>query len=134
MNENRTVRPGWRPTLNRRRAIWGALPLLATIVGACTGARNAGGGANSTPPAHVVTAGDTILIAHPALDQWPEQFRQAAPDVQEGYRYAVASQDILKYIPCYCGCVNQGYTSNRDCYVRESRPDGSVVLDPMSFG
>ena len=77
---------------------------------------------------------DTALIARPALNQWPKEFMAASPEVQGAYRFAIANPDVLKYIPCFCGCVNQGMTSNHDCYVRESRPDGSVVLDPMSFG
>jgi hypothetical protein len=74
------------------------------------------------------------LIARPALNQWPKQFWDAAPEVQGAYRFAVANPDVLKYIPCFCGCVNQGMTSNHDCYVKESRADGTVILDPMSFG
>jgi hypothetical protein len=77
---------------------------------------------------------DSALVARPDLNQWPKQFMDAAPEVQGAYRFAVANPNVLKYIPCFCGCVNQGMTSNHDCYVRESRTDGSVVLDPMSFG
>ena len=73
-------------------------------------------------------------LARPSRDQWPEVFWTSAPEVQEAYRYAVANPDVLQWIPCFCGCVNGGHTSNKDCYVREFRRDGSVVLDPMSFG
>src|SRR5205814_462943 len=65
------------------------------------------------------------LIAKPALNQWPKEFWDAAPEVQDAYRFALANPDVLKYIPCYCGCVNQGMTSNHDCYVKESRTDGT---------
>jgi hypothetical protein len=75
-----------------------------------------------------------VLVAWPALNRWPEPFRRARPDVQEAYRYAVANPQILQYFPCYCGCEDEGHTSNKDCYIDEFRPDGSVVLDPMSFG
>jgi len=40
----------------------------------------------------------------------------------------------MQYIPCFCGCVAQGHTCIQDCYVSEFRNDGTVVLDPMSFG
>lgn len=26
--------------------------------------------------------------------------------------------DVLQYIPCYCGCEREGHVSNRDCYLR----------------
>lgn len=74
------------------------------------------------------------LIARPSANQWPEQFWDASPEVQGAYRYAVANGDVLQYFPCYCGCVKGGHTSNKDCYIDEVRSDGSIVLDPMSFG
>lgn len=27
------------------------------------------------------------------------------------------SDDVLQYIPCYCGCQREGHVSNRDCYL-----------------
>jgi len=26
--------------------------------------------------------------------------------------------DVLQYMPCYCGCEREGHVSNRDCYLR----------------
>ena len=77
---------------------------------------------------------DGSLLAWPSEDRWPEIFYQAAPAVQETYRFAVANQDLLQWMPCFCGCVDQGHMSNADCYVQEVRSDGSVLLDAMSFG
>lgn len=105
--------------ISRRRFLVLALPALGALLAACSG--------GSRPV-------ETALVASPAQDRWPEQFQRAAPEVQEAYRFAVANPHVLQYIPCYCGCVNQGHTSNKDCYIDELRPDGSVVLDPMSFG
>lgn len=105
--------------LSRRRLLVGlsVLPLVGLV--AC-----------SSQPAQT----EPGLVAKPGSNQWPKQFWDAAPEVQEAYRFAVANPNVLQYIPCYCGCVNQGMTSNHDCYVQESRSDGTVVLDPMSFG
>jgi hypothetical protein len=97
---------------------------LATLAGALLA------GCANQPSA----TGDTALVAWPARDQWPVEFQKAEPKVQEAYRFAVANPNILQYIPCFCGCVNQGHTSNEDCYVQEFRADGSVLLEPMSFG
>src|SRR5207247_2173745 len=33
------------------------------------------------------------------------------------YSFAGENADILKYIPCYCGCQSQGHRSNVDCYI-----------------
>ena len=102
-----------------RRSFLVLLPLSAVALAACSGHSGSGDGA---------------LVAWPARNLWPAEFQKAAPEVQEAYRFAVANPTVLQYIPCFCGCVNQGHTSNKDCYVREFRPDGSVLLEPMSFG
>ena len=80
--------------------------------------------------------GDALvqLYARPDKDEWPDEFRQLPAETQSMYRYAVANHATLQYIPCFCGCVNAGHTSNFDCYVREVLPDGRVRLDTMSFG
>lgn len=74
------------------------------------------------------------LVFRPGRDAWPPAVRDAGGSIAEAYRFAVANAEVLRYIPCYCGCRGQGHTSNYDCYVREVRPDGSVQLDPHALG
>lgn len=74
------------------------------------------------------------LYARLDRNEWPDAFHQQPSETQAMYRYAVANRDILKYMPCFCGCVNGGHASNYDCYVREVLADGRVRLDTMSFG
>ena len=64
----------------------------------------------------------------------PDLARNAPPQVKEAYRFAAANPDVLKFIPCYCGCGAIGHTSNLDCYVKAIRPDGSVELDNHASG
>jgi hypothetical protein len=80
--------------------------------------------------------GDALVpvYANPAKDEWPAEFMQLPAETQAMYRYAVANEPVLKWFPCYCGCVAQGHRSNFDCYVRDVLPDGRVRLDTMSFG
>lgn len=80
--------------------------------------------------------GDTLvpLYATPAKNQWPEELLTLPAATQDLYRYAASNHDVLQYIPCFCGCVDGGHTSNFDCYVREVYPDGRIRLDTMSFG
>lgn len=108
--------------LTRRRIGMLSLALAGALGVACQ--RQSSGRAQPGAP----------LIAVPARNSWPPQFAQASPEAQQAYRFAVAHPDVLQYIPCYCGCNSAGHTSNKDCYIREVRPGGVVVLDPHGFG
>ena len=41
--------------------------------------------------------------------------------------------ELLKYIPCYCGCERVGHRSNHDCYVKGVTPDGRPKWDDHAF-
>lgn len=75
--------------------------------------------------------GNVVLAPQSALS---EQILQAPESVQEAYRYALANQDVLSQIPCYCGCGGMGHTSNLDCYISEIAADGTIVFDYHAFG
>lgn len=63
----------------------------------------------------------------------PVDIRAAPADVREAYRFAIANRDVLRYIPCYCGCVADGHTSNASCYVKDSSTPGDLIFDRMSL-
>ncbi|GAB6989239.1 PCYCGC motif-containing (lipo)protein [Paenibacillus pini] len=57
------------------------------------------------------------------LDQQPEI-------LQTAYSTAASVKDILVNIPCYCGCgESAGHNSNLNCFIKEVKPDGSIVWD-----
>ena len=61
------------------------------------------------------------------LSDMPDYVQQAAPEVQEAYRFAVANPEALEHIPCYCGCNSLGHMNNTECYVKRFNPDGTVA-------
>ena len=63
----------------------------------------------------------------------PAAVRPASARVQEAYRFAIANRGTLRWIPCFCGCGHEGHTSNADCYIKDVKPDGSIVFDFMSL-
>ncbi len=107
--------------ITRRRVVIAPLGLAGLTLAGCSSGRSPSNEAGK-------------LIAWPAKDRWPDQLTGAPAEVQEAYRFAIANPDTMKWFPCFCGCGEQGHRSNLDCYLREYRDDGSVVLDPMSFG
>lgn len=63
----------------------------------------------------------------------PADVKAASKTAQEAYQFAFANPDVLKEIPCYCGCGDMGHTSNYDCYV--SAVEGEkIVYDAHALG
>jgi hypothetical protein len=63
---------------------------------------------------------------------WPEFVLAAAPEVKALYEFQVTHGDLMRYMPCFCGCGNSGHRNNRDCYIRRVNADGSVEFDSMA--
>jgi hypothetical protein len=71
--------------------------------------------------------------ADPAKVAWPDWITRAGGDVKRLYEFQLANGELMRYMPCFCGCGRtSAHKSNRDCYVREVRSDGSVVFDDMA--
>lgn len=93
------------------------LLLAAVVLGAC----------GDAAPAQV----ELKLAPESAL---PEFVSQAAPQVKEAYRFAIANPDVLSAFPCYCGCGAMGHQNNLQCYIKEVRPNGSIEFENHAFG
>ncbi len=98
------------------------LALAASLAG-CSG---------SATPAPAAASGAGLKMA--AMADMPAAVQKAPATVQEGYQFAVANPDVLKQIPCYCGCGAMGHTSNYACYVKGKNADGSTQFDNHALG
>jgi len=94
--------------------------LLAVALSACSAAAQPG------------AATGKVKLA-PASRLSPE-LQQAPPKVREAYQFALANPELLKRIPCYCGCGSMGHTSNLDCYIKEVKANGSAVFEEHALG
>lgn len=68
------------------------------------------------------------------MDQMPEEVQSAPVTVQASYQFNAANPDVMKDIPCYCGCGNIGHTSNYDCYVSNVEANGVITFDNHALG
>lgn len=85
------------------------------------------GGERATPGhQRVELAGRTYQV--------PVQVMSAHPGIRDAYLFALEHPEVLRYVPCYCGCEEVGHESNLDCFIDEVRPDGMVFIDEMGFG
>ncbi len=64
----------------------------------------------------------------------PQELKSQPASVQEAYRFAIANPEILKQVPCYCGCGSIGHTSNYQCYVKNEGPSGEIQIDNHALG
>jgi len=76
----------------------------------------------------------TVDLKMAPMGDMPASVQSAPVTVREAYQYAVANPDALKNVPCFCGCVSAGHTSNYSCYVKEVKPSGQVVFDTHALG
>ena len=69
-----------------------------------------------------------------SIDQMPAEVQSAPVTVQEAYQFASANPDVMKNIPCYCGCGTIGHTSNYACYVSQVDAQGVITFDNHALG
>ena len=71
--------------------------------------------------------------ADPTKVAWPAFVTRAGPEVRELYEFQLVNGELMRYMPCFCGCQNEdGHRNNRDCYIDTVNADGSVVFDSMA--
>lgn len=51
------------------------------------------------------------------------------------YRFAAEHPEVLKYVPCYCGCESTGHGHNESCFVKRRDAKGNVIeWDTHGYG
>lgn len=76
-------------------------------------------------------SGDLHMMS---MDQMPSEVQSAPVTVQTAYQFATPNPDVMKNIPCYCGCGSVGHTSNYDCYVFNVDDKGNIMFDYHALG
>jgi hypothetical protein len=55
--------------------------------------------------------------------------------VRSVYEFAGQHPEVLKFVPCYCGCEANGHPHNESCFVKRRDAKGNVAeWDPHGFG
>ncbi len=62
----------------------------------------------------------------PPLPYVPQMVPRPPELVRRAYVFAAQNPGVLSYVPCYCGCENDGHVSNVDCFVGSRAPSGAV--------
>jgi hypothetical protein len=80
------------------------------------------------------TSSSEVHLAMLPLDHMPMEVQSAPVSVQTAYQFNAANPDIMKDIPCYCGCGNIGHASNYDCYIADVDENGVITFDNHALG
>ena len=64
------------------------------------------------------------------------QFASARPEpiTRAAYEFAARHPEVLKHVPCFCGCERNGHGNNEDCFVARRKADGSPEWSPHGIG
>ena len=129
------------------RTAWAvAACLVASAIAACSSPKSALASAppQTTPAvaARPDTAPPTVsrapLVAGPGDPRFLEADLPVLPDnlgysprpaayVRTVYAFAAHHADVLRYVPCFCGCERMGHRSNDTCFVARRSGSGQVL-------
>lgn len=77
----------------------------------------------------LIFSGLFILKSHLETKEGLPKYAQRNPEIQAAYEYALEKPELLKQIPCYCGCSRFGHKNVEDCFVKKFKEDGRVVFE-----
>lgn len=69
-----------------------------------------------------------------SMDKLPAEVQAAPASVRTAYQFSAANDEVMKKIPCYCGCGRIGHTSNYSCYVTQADTRGVITYDDHALG
>lgn len=89
----------------------------------------------STPPpapAEARTAGYSGEL--PPLPKVQYASARPEPLTRTAYEFAARHPEVLRHMPCFCGCERNGHRNNEDCFVAKRAADGSPEWSPHGIG
>jgi hypothetical protein len=96
---------------------------------------SAQGTAKPQPPAKAAASTAKPRVSVPPLPSVGFAPVRPMDVVRATYDFAAQHPEILKYVPCYCGCGSQGHKANESCFVARRDAKGNVLeWDTHGFG
>ena len=95
----------------------------------------AGGGASRQEQTQGQTSSSPVADQVP-LDPIPVPTALPVPqaELESAYVFAAQHDEIVRYIPCFCGCEGLKHTSVASCFVSSRDPNGRVVWNKHGAG
>ena len=109
------------------------LALVATV--AIAGQASKGQGATAKPSSPQALKPQVTRKTVPPLPSVGFAPVRPMDVVRATYDFAAQHPEILKYVPCSCGCGSQGHSANESCFVARRDARGNVLeWDTHGFG
>lgn len=103
--------------------------LTAALLTGCASTDNANSVAEGHDHTQHAPNGD-LQEKTASADILPSFLDNQDPVIIESYKIAGANRELLKSIPCFCGCgESAGHLHNGNCFIKEELEDGSIVWD-----
>jgi hypothetical protein len=83
----------------------------------------------AAPPAPAMTPADPRFLAAdlPLLPDGVVMAVRPVGVVRATYEFAARHPEVMKYVPCFCGCERGGHMDNHDCFVASRGVDDRVT-------
>jgi hypothetical protein len=91
---------------------------------------------SGSPPARDAASTGTIAYAGELPPLPTVQFASArpAPLTRAAYEFAARHPEVLRHIPCFCGCERNGHAHNEACFVARREADNRPQWSPHGIG
>ncbi len=70
----------------------------------------------------------------PALHRPTAVMARSPEATRDAYAFAARHPEVLRYVPCFCGCERNGHGSNHDCFVSGRTREGQITWDAHGLG
>jgi hypothetical protein len=57
-----------------------------------------------------------------------------APRTRAAYEFAARHPEVLRHMPCFCGCERNGHRHNEDCFIARRDANGRPEWSPHGIG
>jgi hypothetical protein len=112
-----------------------AVIIWIVVVAACSRSPASDSTATSaatSPPATPAVAGYEGEL--PPLPEVQYASARPAPFTRAAYEFAARHPEVLRHMPCFCGCEKHGHGNNEDCFVTKREAGGRPVWNPHGIG
>jgi hypothetical protein len=108
-----------------------SLAVLATALGvAVLSAQTA-----KKPAAPAAPSKAAMAVTMPPIPALPYSPGRPVDQTRAVYKFAAEHPEVLKFVPCYCGCESTGHPHNESCFVKRRDAKGNVVeWDTHGYG